>query len=192
MKTKFYLLLKVIVVAPLFFVVNSSHAQDTNTDNHTVTIQIPSVALLDLESSASKNFTVGLLAPTEAGENLVGASNSDLWLNYTSVLGSAITARKVTAEISSGHDLLSGLKVAVATGAPAGGAGDLGTNQNSPLELSQNPVDVITAIGSAYTGTGASLGHQLTYNVDATAVNFGALKQGDVIITITYTLVDEP
>ncbi|STD14773.1 hypothetical protein [Chryseobacterium carnipullorum] len=50
-------------------------AQDTNTDNHTITISIPEVALVDIEPAATKNITLGFTAPTEAG-NPVTASAS--------------------------------------------------------------------------------------------------------------------
>jgi hypothetical protein len=43
-------------------------AQDTNNATHNVVIEIPEVALLDLESATGDAITLGPTAPTEAGE----------------------------------------------------------------------------------------------------------------------------
>ncbi len=47
-------------------------AQDNNTDNHQITVSIPNVALLDLETGGTRNFTASFVQPTplEAGQKL--------------------------------------------------------------------------------------------------------------------------
>ncbi len=79
MKTKILL-----AFALATFFIHISYGQDTNTDSHTITVEIPEVALVDIEPSASKDISLEYTAPTEAGNPLVEATNSDLWLNYSS------------------------------------------------------------------------------------------------------------
>ena len=54
----------------------SLKAQDTNTDNHTITISIPEVALVDIEPAATKNITLGFTAPTEAGNPITPSTSN--------------------------------------------------------------------------------------------------------------------
>jgi hypothetical protein len=90
---KFTLALSLVAIAV------SAHlsAQDTNTDNHTITISVPEVALVDIEPAASKNITLGFTAPTEAGNPIVAnAANTTLWLNYSSIKSVADPTRNVS------------------------------------------------------------------------------------------------
>ncbi|UBM57474.1 hypothetical protein LAG90_11655 [Marinilongibacter aquaticus] len=165
-----------------------SYGQDTNTDNHTITVTIPSVALLDLETSGTRNFTAAFTAPTEAGDNLTAPSdNTDLWLNYTSVITGTAT-KKVTATLS---ELVDGVDIKLAVASSSTGSGDKGTPIGSATTLSTSATDVITAIGSAYTVSGASSGHQLTYSFVAEDANFADLASGSTTVTVTYTMIAE-
>src|SRR5690606_24399510 len=122
MKTNFYSLFKLLAVLGMLSVAYTSYGQvDALTDNHTITITIPSVAILDLEPSDSKNITATFIAPAEAGNPLAApANNGTLWLNYSTILSGSVTSRTVTAHISNGYDVNSGLEVALQAGAAAG------------------------------------------------------------------------
>jgi hypothetical protein len=177
------------------FVGLSASAQDTRTDNHDVTITIPEVALLDLEvASGSKNITLAATAPTEAGNavSFATATNSTLWMNYSSIKRTGTDpSRKVTVAITGTVPAGTVLKVVGATDA-AGGAGTVGT-PTAAVTLSSTSQDFITGIGSAYTGTGASKGHNLTYSLElaAAAGSYALLDAANSgTVTVTYTLSD--
>jgi hypothetical protein len=171
----------------------SSFAQtDTKTDNHTVGITIPEVALLDLELSTSKDITMAFTAPSpsEAGNPIVApANNTSLWLNYSSIVEAtgADVARKVTVKTSA---TIPGVSIKVTAGADAGaGAGTKGTVVAGGVTLTTSDQDLITGVGSCWTDTGTSKGHQLTYALSLTsAATYGSLVAGTTTVTVTYTL----
>ncbi len=188
--------IKVLAIA-LFgtFVTIGAMAQDTKVDNHDVTITIPEVALLDLEvATGSKNITLAATAPTEAGNaiSFAGATNSTLWMNYSSIKRAVVDpSRKVTVAYTGTVPAGTVLKVVAASDA-GGGAGTVGTPA-AVLNLSTTSQDFITGIGSAYTGTGASKGHNLTYTLDlaAAAGSYALLDAANSgTVTVTYTLSD--
>ncbi|PWW16227.1 hypothetical protein DEU40_13222 [Chryseobacterium sp. AG844] len=169
-------------------------AQDLATDNHTVTISIPEVALVDIEPSATKNITLGFTAPTEAGNPIIpAAANTTLWLNYSSIKSVADPTRNVSVKMNAiipGVDL--NVTAAAATGA---GAGTLGTSAGL-LTLTGTDQTIISGIGSAYTGNGANNGHNLTYAIAAGSGPGGVAAYADlqatatVAATVTYTISD--
>ncbi|MGG5210628.1 hypothetical protein ACQWU4_17010 [Chryseobacterium sp. MIQD13] len=172
----------------------SLQAQDTNTDNHTITISIPEVALVDIEPAATKNLTLGFTAPTEAGNPIIpSASNSTLWLNYSSIKSVADPTRNVSVKVNA---LIPGIDINVTAAAATGsGAGTLGTPA-AQLTLSAADQTIISGIGSAYTGNGANNGHNLTYALAAGSGPGGVAVYADLqatastVATVTYTISD--
>jgi hypothetical protein len=178
MRTKFFL---------FFALISAGAFAQSNTDQHTLTITVPSVALLDLEPSSGKNLSVSFNAPTDPGLALVldpAAVLNSVYLNYTSVLSSA-TKRNITVSMTGS---LTGVQIKVTAGAAtATGAGEKGT-PTSEVTLSGTEQTIIQDVGSAYTGTGSGNGHQLTYVVDLPSSTFGSLVSGNKVATIKYTL----
>lgn len=172
----------------------SLKAQDTNTDNHTITISIPEVALVDIEPAATKNITLGFTAPTEAGNPITPTtSNSTLWLNYSSIKSVADPTRNVSVKVNA---LIPGIDIHVTAAAATGsGAGTLGTPA-AQLTLSAADQTIISGIGSAYTGNGANNGHNLTYALAAGSGPGGVAAYADLqatattVATVTYTISD--
>ena len=169
---------------------NSSFAQDTKTDNHTVAITIPEVSLLDIELSTSKNLTMNFVAPTEAGNAITAPlTNTTLWLNYSSIVEptGVDASRTVSVKASA---IIPGVDLKVTAGADAGaGAGTKGTPVAGGVTLTTIDQTLISGIGSCWTDTGTSKGHQLTYAVGLTsAATYGSLLSGTTTITVTYTL----
>lgn len=192
MKTIFYLPSKLFVLSSLLCVANIAYSQDTNQDSHTITVTIPEVALLDIEPGASKDITAIFTHSGEAGDPLVApANNTSLWLNYSSILKTGgATARAISVAITSGT--APGVSIKVTAGAATGGQGTLGTPA-AQVTLTGSSQSIITGVGSAYTGDGASQGHQLTYVFEAADVNYGNLRSNDGspdVVTVTYTLAD--
>lgn len=182
---------KLTILAALAILGFSANAQDNNTDNHVITIVVPNVALLDLEpTTGGKDFTSTLTQSTEAGDKVtLPASNTNLWLNYSSIIPTTIvTARRVSVKASA---LVPGLDISVVAGTSTTGFGTKGT-PTSAVTLTLVDQPLINGIGSAYTVSGASKGHQLTYAFTALDANYGNLRANGAgtAVTVTYTLVD--
>lgn len=169
------------------------YAQDSNTDNHTIGVTVPEVALLDIEPAASKNITMGFTAPTEAGLPITApADNSDLWLNVSSIVtatGGIDPSRKVSVKVDA---TIPGVDINVTAAADAGnGAGTTGTVSPTAITLTTANQDIVTGIGSCYTGTGANNGYNLTYSIDAqTSTNYGNIVANSNTVTVTHTISD--
>ncbi len=169
-------------------------AQDTNTDNHTITISVPEVALVDIEPAATKNITLGFTAPTEAGNPVVAnAANNTLWLNYSSIKSVADPTRNVSVRLNA---LVPGIDIRVTAAAATGaGGGTLGVPA-AQLVLSAADQTLISGIGSAYTGNGANNGHNLTYSLAPGSGPGGVAAYADLqatattVATVTYTISD--
>lgn len=186
---------KVILSGLLIAASFGATAQDDDDDSHDIVIGVPSVALVDIEGASGTTINLGADAPTEAGlpvDFSTGSSNSDLWINYSSIKDSANATRKISAKISTGT-LPSGMTLSVTAGADAGnGDGTMGTSAGA-VSLTTSDQDVITGIGSAYTDDGASNGHNLTYDLTLTggAGNYAQLDaSNNTTIEITYTISD--
>ncbi|MCU0339055.1 MAG: hypothetical protein MUE30_04165 [Spirosomaceae bacterium] len=172
-------------------------AQDTRTDNHTVTVTIPEVALLDLESSGSKNFTLAYVAPTEAGNPITSPTpNNSLWLNYSSIVANTgETSRQVTVQITSGT-MPAGviLRVFAFPPTPSLSGGQIAlVGFPLPMGIPTTPFPILSNIGSGYTGNGVGAGHMLSYTLDFPLgpSTYGDLKHDNsTTVTVTYTLTD--
>jgi hypothetical protein len=168
---------------------------DTYFDSHQVTVTIPDVALLDLESSAlNRDFTLAFGAPTEAGLKIVNPlPNGSVWLNYSSIVTGASGAhpkRKVT--VQSNVNPPAGIAFSATASIDAGaGGGTVGSTLGN-VSIDNTVQDIIENIYSCYTGTGVNKGHQLTYNanVPTGSLAYAQLKAGTTVMSITYTLTD--
>jgi hypothetical protein len=166
-----------------------SEGTENNSASHDVTISVPEVALLDLEGVST--ITLVPTAPDEAGEALSFASATDnsVWINYSSVISSG-KKRSVHARIT--DNLPKGLNLQVSAGSYSGnGAGTTGSPAGKVI-LSNKDQELISGIGSCYTGNGTSQGHNLTYQLDLTDNDsYQNLVEIDTKITVTYTLTDK-
>ncbi len=168
------------------------YAQDVSTLSHNVSISIPVIAILDIESTAGANVAFDLNASgLEAGaEFIIDEENSDLWINYTSIVPAVANTRTITVH-SDDVPSITGLTLKVVASAHAGtGGGSVGT-PTAMVQPSAVPTDLITGIGSAFTGNGNSNGHNLTYHLDFDG-DFADLNVEDAFMTInmTYTITD--
>jgi len=182
------------IATALLFATTVINAQDTEKDSHTVTIGIPEVALLDLESTAKTNaISLEATAPEEAGDKVeFDQTNSDLWINYSSIVGGEAT-RKVTVQITDGN-VPEGIELSVMAKDDAGnGDGTMGTSSKKAIVLNdKSETNIIEGIGSSYTGDGSNNGHNLTYKIEQSKDKdaYSKLNISDSTITITYTLTD--
>jgi hypothetical protein len=182
------------VIGILMFIVPLAEAQTSNTKSHDISISIPEVALLDLESPAS-SASIGLnpLAPNEAGNSLdfANVSNNEIWLNYSSVIGSTHPSRKVSAFVEGA--IPNGVSLYVSASAYSGNGNGKNGTPAGKVSLSNKMQDIITNIGSCYTGNGPNNGHRLTYTLELensynsyASLNFDQSST----ISVTYILSD--
>ncbi|MBO6516249.1 MAG: hypothetical protein JJ975_06835 [Bacteroidia bacterium] len=184
-----------IPIAILLLLGGQSNAQDEENKGHHVAISIPEVALVDLESNSGKNISLVVNPPEEAGEavDMSQATDSSLWLNYSSVRGKPSEPnRSVYARITSGS-VPSGLRLRVKTMAYAGaGDGKLGVpaNNNGKV-LNNNDRRVVKNIKTCYTGDGAGNGHQLIYSLEFRNNQYSQIDFEDSgVLSILYTITD--
>lgn len=172
---------------------NTAMAQENNDDTHDLTIVIPEVALLDIESSTSKNFTMEFTAPTEAGLPIVQPTiNSSIWLNVSSIVLPSET-RIVTAKLS--QNLTNGAILSVFNMMfPMGSVGNPGFGMMIPQPNGLSTADspIISNVTSGYTGDGVGSGFQLFYTaaVSPSPNGYSLLKASNETVTVTFTLSD--
>jgi hypothetical protein len=175
------------VITPIILTISCliyNTAFTQTTINRTVAVTLPVVTLLDIEPTGTiaMNFT----APTEAGQPLTApTANTTKWINYTSAIAPAGLTRRVTASV---NQVIPGvdIKLQAATASGSGG-GTLGT-PTAQVTLSTTAVNIITGIGGAFTGNGASNGHRLTISlVVNNYANLNTRTNTPVIITYTIT-----
>jgi len=174
---------------------NMKAQADDLDDTHQITVSIPEVALVDIEPNASKNLTMGFTAPTEAGLPIVPAStNSTLWLNYSSIKSTADVTRTIAVKLNA---VIPGVDIKVTAAAATGAGGGAVGTPAAQLTLTSTNQTIISGIGSAYTGDGASNGHNLSYAVVYGTGTGGSANYGDLAATtptpsaiVTYTISD--
>ena len=183
----------------LFFGLSSSiHAADNSTDSHTLGIGITSHAMLKIASTGSNGTSISLTPndPTVAGDGIdfADVNNSDLWLNYSTIMDHSGQTFSISAEITT-SDIPSGISIFVNAANASGDSkrGTLGTGQGTK-DLSGtstgNGETVISGIGSCHTGVGGNKGSNLTYSAsfDDATTNYAALVKGNYSATIKYTI----
>ncbi len=187
-----------LIIATVLFSFGVASADDTESDQHQVTVGVETHALVDIESGGDLNFSLSPAAPTEAGEGLdfTNVTNSELWLNYSSIVSSTGAKNKINVKIS--EDLPTGLKLQLTVAAPAsGGEGTIGSStatEGSEKTLSTTDEQVVHNIGSGYTGDGSGKGCQLTYSLirdGSESVNYEDIVAGSKDITVTYTITSQ-
>ena len=163
-----------------------TYAQDNNTDNHLISLIIPQVALLDIESAGATDLEFDMTAPTEAGDPLAEQTDNTLWLNVTSIVAAG-NDRDINVKVNNTYD---GIDLKVVAGTYSGsGFGGFGTPA-AELTLTNADQALVTGITSGYTVDGASNGYQLTYTaeVDASSGFADLVSTVGQDITVTYTL----
>lgn len=160
-------------------------------DNHGVKIIIPNFAILDIEPE-STTFDLEADEALEAGTAITFANavNNELWLNYSSIIASG-SLRKVTVQLDAA--VPDGLVLEVTASADSNtGAGTRGGVSGSAVTLSTTAADIVTGIGSCYTGDGISNGHNLSYALSADVANYGDIVSTvGTTINVTYTIVTQ-
>ena len=166
-------------------VTTNAVAQDTSEAGEAVTYSLPAMRILDLEGVAP---TLTFAVPLEAGTAIVDVTSSTSWINYTSIVATA-TTNKVSVAITGIVPAGTTLKVVAAAHAGTGN-GTYGTPKAAAVILSSTAQDLITTIGSCFTGTGFTNGHQLTYTWSVNPASYATVvAAAGAAITATYTIL---
>ena len=182
---KFFLLVSLISGLSTF-----SFAQDDNDDTHVMTIKIAEHSLLDIEATGMKTITQEFDKPTEAGFGLKDpAANSTIWLNNSSVVstGETRTIKVKASAVVPGVNIEVTAANASITGNNSAGTPGVGSKVAT---LSTADQDLITGIGSVYTGNGPNSGSNITYKLSTPNANYGNIVAATTNITITYTITN--
>lgn len=170
-----------------------AQAQDGANDDHNVNIDIPEVAILDLESSSGTSLILNIIAPQEAGlpVDFSQAKDSSIWLNYSSIVGSTTEAsRSISVKIISGI-VPQGTRLRIRAAVDVNqGAGDMGTRTGWKV-LSNSNQNIINGIGSCFTGNGPGKGHNIYYSLElrTAAGNYKKLDFNKAsTVTVLYTI----
>lgn len=190
-KIKFF---SIILISGM--VAMTSFGQDNNAAIQNVVISVPQVALIDLEANGGTNIQLSPLAPQEAGlaVDFSKQTNTGIWVNYSSIVNSRTQpARNITAQITSGA-VPQGMVLSVVAGKDAGmGEGAMGIAA-AQINLNNQAQNIITGVGSAYTGNGVANGHQLSYALTLENSNDAYAKldfNQSTTLAITYTMTDQ-
>lgn len=161
-------------------------AQDKDSDSHVVSITIPEVAILDIESADSKDIALAFTAPTEAGMGVTGSRNNSLWLNYSSIKSPENTTRTVSARL---NKTIAGADIYLfALPSSGNGMGMIGSTVGDDVVLSTADQVIIDNIGSCYTGNGVNNGHNLLFTLEV-AGNYEDLQAAaETPLIVTYTI----
>lgn len=184
-----------LVISALVLLFGTAKADGGN-DQHQVTIGINAHALVDIESaSGSSSISLSPAAPGEAGDglNFTNAVNSELWLNYSSIVNSNGDKNKILAKIDG--TLPVGISLELAVSDPVeGGAGTVGAPKHgngTKITLTDSDKEVIHNIRSCYTGQGAGNGHNLTYTLKLDEnSDYEEIVESSADVNIVYTITD--
>jgi hypothetical protein len=177
----------------LFLLVIGNLSAQENVGSHKINLQIHEVALINVYSNSA--ISLGNTTVVEAGNPLnFEDPNNSVWINYSSIIGSqSQPSRDISIRISEGS-IPAGVKLYVKVSEDMGaGAGTMGKANSSIQELTDNPLTIITDIGSAYTGAGANKGNNVQYTLKLSdEPNAYANLDSDQsnTLVINYTLTD--
>jgi hypothetical protein len=181
------LVMCIAVLAVLAARTGPAEAAD-NTDSHLVEITVSEVANLRIHEGTTVMAAIG--SPETAGDSpLITYTNANTnYLQYTSIVADGAT-RKITGAITGASPVPNGLVLRVVPSSATGNkVGAVGSAVPTTVTLGTVAADIVTGIGSGYTGTAATDGVKLTYSVALTPEDLETA--GTVTIEVTYTLTD--
>lgn len=148
----------------------------------TVSVTVPEIALL----ANSGNPSLGIQAPTNAGELPADVTNNATYLRYSANVAPT-KERSIDVKIDKTPQAAYDLKLTIPaiTAAHEGSAGEKGTAQ-STIVLTTTAQDIIKSIKNCATGTTGTSGAQLQYDTNIKNMP----TQLDESFTITFTLKD--
>ena len=184
MKLSYRYLLFVFIV---LFQGEKAFAQD-NSVKMPIVLTIPAVALVDFAGSDTR---VTFNSDSKGVEQIITPSTLDkTWINYSSIVDGKST-NNISVNLSS-MNTPAEIRIKLDVGKDVGaGAGTIG-KPIGQITLTPYPQDIITGIGSCYTGRGAQKGHQLIYSwewLPPYDIDHSSIDNIEVSVTYTITTV---
>ena len=162
-------------------------AQENNSVKMPIVLSIPSIALVDFAGTDTRvTFISG-----KGAEQIITPSTLDkTWINYSSIVDGKST-NNISVNLSS-MNTPAEIRIKLDVGQDVGaGAGTIG-KPIGQITLTPYPQDIITGIGSCYTGRGAQKGHQLIYSwewLPPYDIDHSSIDNIEVSVTYTITTV---
>lgn len=166
----------------LFLLTKGVFAQTYAYSNFTITVN----ELCYARIYPAGTIYLGLLA-SRAGTSMDTKTSSSTYFQMTSIVPSNQTL-KVTANVTG--TIPAGTKLQLTVNPCTTGAGARGNVSSTVTLVSNSPKDIITNIGSCYTGTTTTSGYNLYYSWGIDPANQALLKATPTVTaTITYTVL---
>ncbi len=172
----------------LLLIANGGVLAQSFTAGDIITLQVQDFALIET-NHAPVSLT---LSTSVAGMPVSAVSNSNMFVKISSLVPGG-TNREITARISSGSIPTGTTLTLVASSCTLiNSGGRLGTVVSTPIVLGIVDQNLVTGIGSCYTGTGYNDGYKLTYNWSptnlTTAYQLLSASSSPVSLTIVLTI----
>jgi len=173
---------RILVALALLVIAGFAFAATAVDNSQVVTLTVAEVAMVGLNLAG--NITLNVVAPATAGLAPVGQTDSTKYLRYTAVNAGVLT-RFVTAQMSVAAPSGTQLTLTALPGIATAGQGT-----GLSVTLSTTAQNVISGIGSCYTGVGVTDGAKLTFSFVVVDPTLLVVDTAGVNETITLTLLD--
>lgn len=178
---------KIITVIGVFLMISANTWAQTNVATNNLSLGLPELNLI-----ASSASTINLQLTTTTAGQAVEASKSDssTYVQISSVVSSTQT-RSLSAEITNGV-VPAGTKLSLVAQSPNANFAGTGGTLGSQVLLSSSSADIVTLIGSCYSGVTSTDGYRLkyTWGLDNPASTYGAIRAtagASIVVTITLS-----
>lgn len=169
-------------------------AQDSPESEHDVNVSftVPKTNIIDIASVNGNDIT---FSPVEISSIANGTNftltNNELWLNYTVIKASEFEHKRINVSTSATNFPV-GMTLKLKVDPDEGqGKGEMGTPVFGYTDLvpEAGPVELISNIGSCYTGNGSNRGHNLHFKLEYDNTYYDELHTDfNTIIVLTYTI----
>lgn len=180
-----------IIFSPLY-----TFAQDAVETEHDVNVSfnVPKTNIIDIASLDGNDIT---FSPVEIESIANGANfslaNSDLWLNYTVIKSTANAPKRINVSVAA-VNFPTGMSLKLKIDPDEGmGNGEMGSPVLGYSDLIPDaaPLELISNIGSCYTGNGVNNGHNMHFRLDYDNTYYDELHTNfNTVIILTYTITD--
>ena len=142
------------------------------------------VRAVNAQASNLTDLTFHIVSPNTPGAPYPAVASQTMFLQYTSVKTAAPDdQRQITVDVVGG-DFPSGVSLALT--AQSAGTGSIGSGNEVELNNNTTSGTLVSAIGSAYSGTAAGQGIPITYALNFTTEALDASTAG--MVSLQFTL----
>jgi hypothetical protein len=164
-------------------------------DAQTVTLIVGQVMEVQLVNAVSLNFPMTINTAVAGAQPTNALDNNNTYLRFTSLVD-AVKNHRITVTGST-FGAPKGTNLYVSATAPVGGTGTAGGTYNNRVVITSNNGsgatftggDLITNLGSCYTGVTPTSGANLNYEFEVTTPTALELDAGKACL-VTYTMLD--